>query len=78
MIFFLFLLKTLIVGEAVLTNTHDLCFGAKNKKNVYPSKFQFYYIKLGCKGVYISWTCYHDAKYYHHAQGKESIETDIK
>ena len=36
MIFLIFLLKTLIVGtrlnrlaEAVLTNTHNLCFGAK-------------------------------------------------
>ena len=38
-IFFLFLLKTLIVGtclnrlnEAVLTSTHNLCFGAKIRK----------------------------------------------
>ena len=29
LIFFLFLLKTLIVGEAVLTSTHNLCFRAK-------------------------------------------------
>ena len=41
-------------------------FSSKNKKkkNVYPCKSQFYYIKVGCKGVYItrtSRTCYHDA-----------------
>ena len=31
MLFFLFLLKTSI-GEAVLTSTHNLCFGAKIRK----------------------------------------------
>ena len=46
--------------EAVLTSTHDLCFRAKIRKNVYPCKPQFYYIKVGCKGVYHTWTCYHD------------------
>ena len=36
-------------------------FSSKNKKkNVYPCKPQFYYIKIGGKGVYISRTCYHD------------------
>ena len=37
--------------EAVLTSTLDLCFRAKIRKNVYPCKTQFYYIKVGCKGV---------------------------
>ena len=33
-------------------------FWSKNKKkNVYPCKPQFYYIKVGCKGVYITQTC---------------------
>ena len=57
MIFFLFLLKTLIVGkrynhlsEAVLTSTHNLRFGAKIRRNVYPCKPKFHYIKVGCKG----------------------------
>ena len=36
-------------------------FWSKNKKKVYPCKPQFYYIKVGCKGVYITRTCYHDA-----------------
>ena len=30
------------------------------EKNVYPCKSQFYYIKVGCKGVYITRTCFHD------------------
>ena len=66
-IFFLFLLKTLIVGtrlnrlsEAVLTSTHNLCFEAKIRKNVYPCKPQIYYIKVGCKGVFVTRTCVRD------------------
>ena len=52
-------------NEAVLTSTHNLCFWrggsneypqsmflSRNKKNiVYPCKPQFYYIKVGVKGV---------------------------
>ena len=49
------------LSEAVLTSTHDLCFMAKiRKNNVYPCKPQFYYIKVRCKGVYITRTCLHD------------------
>ena len=44
--------------EAVLTSTHNLCFRAE--KNEHPCKPQFYYIKVGCKGVYITRTCLHD------------------
>ena len=32
-------------------------FKSKNKKNEYPCKPQFYYIKVGCKGAFISRTC---------------------
>ena len=46
--------------EAVLTSTHNLCFRANISKNEYPCKPQFFYIKVGCKGVYITWTCLHD------------------
>ena len=35
-------------------------FKSKNKK-IMSCKPQFYYIKVGCKGVYISRTCLHDA-----------------
>ena len=36
-------------------------FWSKNKKKyVYPCKPQFYYIKVGCKGVYITRTCFPD------------------
>ena len=41
-------------------STHDLCFRAKIRKNEYPCKPQFYYIKVGCKGVFITQTCYPD------------------
>ena len=35
---------------------------SRNKKNnVYPSKPQFYYIKVGFKGVKIISACFHDA-----------------
>ena len=54
-IFSLYLLKNIDRGYTLesprLTSTHDLCFRAKIRKNVYPCKPQFYYIKVGCKGV---------------------------
>ena len=36
--------------EAVLTNTHNQCFRAKMRKNEYPGKPHFSYMKVGCKG----------------------------
>ena len=37
-------------------------FWSKNKKkHVYPRKPQFYYIKVGCKGVFVTHTCFRDA-----------------
>ena len=44
----------------VLTSTDNLCFRVKKGKNVYPCKPEVYYIKVGCKGVYTTRTCYHD------------------
>ena len=41
-------------------STHNLCFRAKIRKNVYPCKPQFYYIKVGCKGVFVTRTCFRD------------------
>ena len=35
-------------------------FYSKNKKNVHLCKPKFYYINVGCKGVYITRTCYPD------------------
>ena len=29
-------------------------------KKVYPCKPQFYYIKMGCKGVFVTRTCFRD------------------
>ena len=46
------------ITEAVLTSTNNLCFGSNIRKNVYPCKPQFYYIKVGCKGVFITRTCF--------------------
>ena len=53
------------LGEAVLTSTHNLCFFfSRNKKNnVYPCKPQFYYIKVGFKGVKTIWACFRDGYY---------------
>ena len=48
------------LSEAVLTSTHNQCFGAKIRKIVYPCKPQFYYIKVGCKGVFVTQTCFRD------------------
>ena len=38
-------------------STQNLCFGAKIRKKCIP---QFYYIKVGCKGVFVTQTCFHD------------------
>ena len=35
-------------------------FCSKNKKYVYPSKPHFFSIKVGCKGVFVTRTCYPD------------------
>ena len=44
-------------------STHNLCFGAKIRKKVYPCIPQFCYIKVGFKGVYFSWACFPDVKF---------------
>ena len=39
-------------------------FWSKNKKEMYsPCKPQFYYIKVGCKGVFITGTCFRDVMF---------------
>ena len=57
LIFFLFLLKTEIVGtrenrlaEAVLTSTHNLCFGAKIRKIGVPLHTPVLLYKSGVHG----------------------------
>ena len=45
-------------------STHNLCFRAKIRKTVYPCKPQFNYIKVGCKGVFITQICYHDGNHF--------------
>ena len=44
------------IHEAVLMSTHNLCFRAEIRKNVYPCTPQFYYIKVWCLGVYYDTT----------------------
>ena len=60
LIFFIFLLKTWIactrwncLREMVVMSTHNLFLNINKKNNVYPCKPQFYYIKVGFKGVKI-------------------------
>ena len=43
-------------------STHNLCFRAKIRKNVYPCTPQFYYINVGCKGVFVTRTWFRDVK----------------
>ena len=43
----------------LLMGTHNLCFGFRIRKIVYPCKPQFYYIKLG----FYSWICFPDVTY---------------
>ena len=35
-------------------------FWSKHKKKIYPCKPQFYYIKVGCKGLFVTRTCFLD------------------
>ena len=53
------------LAEAVLTSTHNLCFGAKIRQIglVYPCKFQFHCIKVRFKGVFIARTYFPDGKW---------------
>ena len=41
-------------------STRNLCFRAKIRKNVYPCTPQFYYTKVGRKGVFVTRTCFRD------------------
>ena len=48
--------------EAVLTSTHNLCFGAKIRKIGIPLQTPVLLYKMGFKGVYITRTCFRDAR----------------
>ena len=41
-------------------STHNLCFGAKIRKIGIPLHTQFYYIKVGFKGIFIARICFPD------------------
>ena len=53
--------------------THNLCFRAKIRKNEYPCKPQFYYIKVRCKGVIITQTCLHDVAFSSQVEQQDQI-----
>ena len=42
-------------------STHNLSFRAKNKKKCIPLYTPVYYTKVGCKGVFVTRTCFRDA-----------------
>ena len=42
--------------------TQSMFLSRNKKNNVYPCKPQFYYIKVGFKGVKIIQVCFHDEK----------------
>ena len=50
-----FLMRRLKCSES-----YNLCFRTKIRKNVYFCKLQYKYIEVGIKRVYFSWTCYLD------------------
>ena len=44
----------------VVTSTHNLCCDSKIRIILYPYIPQFYYVKVGCKGLFITRTCLPD------------------
>ena len=52
-------------------STDNLCFEAKIRKIGIPCKPQYFYIKVGFKGVYFSLTCFPDVLFSHHFQDPE-------
>ena len=55
-------LDTPRLTEAVLTSTHNVCFGSKIRKLGIPLQTPVFlhYIKVGFTGLYISRTCFPD------------------
>ena len=54
------------LAEAVLTSTHNLCFGAKIRKIGIALHNPVLLYKMGFKEVLIAWTCFPDAESYCH------------
>ena len=50
-------------------------FWSKDKKKIYPCKPQFYYIKVGCKGVFVTPTCFRDGN--HAVEGGDVLLLDM-
>ena len=49
-----------VMGRDVQLPPQSMFKSKNKKKNEYPCKPQLFYIKMGCKGVYISRICYPD------------------
>ena len=60
MFFNFFVCVKISLGEAVLTSTHNLCFGAKIRKIDKPLHTPVLLYKSAVQGVYISRTCFPD------------------
>ena len=62
MIFLIYLHKPYIVGlvEAVLTSTHNVCFGSEIRILGIPLQTPFFLYKSGSAGIYISRSCFPD------------------
>ena len=60
---FLIFSQNIDCGYTLESNEYpqSMFWSKHKKKNVYPCKPQFCYIKVGCKGVYITRTCFPDA-----------------
>ena len=54
-------------------STHNLCF--RTRKNVYPCAPQFYYTKVGCKGVFVTRTCFRDETCHKTIKDEDSTDT---
>ena len=66
------------LGEAVLTSTHNLCFGAKIRKiGIPPAYPSFFYIKVGFKGVFIARTCFPDVLGVNYFVNDDYRNTDV-
>ena len=50
------------LAEEVLTSTHNVCFGLKMTKLCISLQTPVFYIKVGFKGVYISYICFPDVQ----------------
>ena len=66
-IFDFFLIFAQNIDRGYTLEPPESVFRSKNMKNVYPCKSQFYYIKVGCKGVFVTRTCFRNVMSVHNS-----------